>query len=296
MTIPPYPSFRPIGSLDKNLFDEAFRNNPPEISEYTFTNLYSWRKVYDFEISRLDDFIILASKNGPGLPRFFDPIGKGDKKGAITKILQDCAATFVRIPEQTNALFTGEPGFISEDDQDNSDYLFRIEDLVRLAGRKYDGKRNLIKKFKSLYKYEYFKLSEANIKECLDFIETWCAVKDCDNIKSLNHEREAFFQILENFSSFGLIGGAIRIEGKICAVAIAERLNPDTLVMHILKAQSEYMGLYQTINQEFLASEAVGFEYLNMEQDLGLEGLRKAKLSYHPLKMIKKYTLRFMDL
>jgi hypothetical protein len=165
-------------------------------------------------------------------------------------------------------------------------------DLVSLKGSKYDGKRNLIKKFKSGHQYEYGRLSAANVPECLEFEQTWCTIKNCDSVQGLSNERKALKEMAYNFSAFGLIGGAIRIAGKICAVAIAQRLNSDTLVMHILKADPNLAGLYQLINNEFLAREAGDFRFVNLEEDLGLEGLRKSKLSYHPLEMVKKYIIK----
>lgn len=284
-----YPSFRPLEKCDKAVFDEAFKRYPPEISEFTFTNLYAWKEIYKLNVSILDSALILRSgaNNKPG---FFPPIG-ADVKKAAKIILETSNGVIFRTPESIKALFDKDRSYNIEFDLDNSDYLFGRKDLVSLAGKKYDGKRNLIKKFKSSNKYQYIKLGKENIGECLEFEGRWCSVKDCENIKGLRQERRAARQIIENFCEFNLIGGAIRINGKIMAIAIAEKLNPDTLVMHVLKACSGITGLYQVMNNDFLSLEASGFEYVNLEQDSGSEGLRKAKLSYHPQRMIKKYTI-----
>lgn len=287
-----YPLFRPLKKEDRPLFEEAFGKNPPEISEFTFTNLYAWREIYKIEVSILENMVILRC-GVEGKPGFFPPIGEGaGVKEVIEKILRDSGGVFIRIPEAVKSLFDADARFNLEFDADNSDYLFRAKDLILLEGRNYDGKRNIIRKFKSSCEYAYVKLSESNISECLEFQDKWCSVKGCDSIKGLNEERRAVAEILESFSSFALLGGAIRIENVICAVAIAERLNPDTLVMHVLKAEPSIAGLYQAITNEFLATEARDFKYVNLEQDLGQEGLRKAKLSYHPVRMVKKYNLR----
>ncbi len=292
MSIPLYPSFRPLEKTDKSFFDQAFRLDPPEISEYTFTNLYAWRTIYAFQISQLDGCIVLSSQAEQAGPKFHDPIGTGDKKQIVERVLADTGSVFVRLPESTARLFAADRRFTLQHDPDNSDYLFKVEDLVQLKGKKYDGKRNLIKKFKSAYRYEYAKLTQEGLRECLAFEEQWCMIKDCDGVKGLDQERRAFHQMLSGCSFLGLVAGGIRVDGKICALALAEKLNPRTLVLHVLKAHPEMTGLYQTINQEFLAHEASGYAYVNMEQDLGVEGLRKAKLSYHPAAMVKKYTLR----
>ena len=160
-----------------------------------------------------------------------------------------------------------------------------------MPGKKYDGKRNLIKKFKSTYDHEYIALNASNAESVLDFEDAWCSIKDCDNVTGLYNERDALREIVANFANFKLIGGAIKTEGMIRAVAIGERLNKDTLVMHILKADPNIAGLYQAIMNEFLSREGSAFKFVNLEQDLGVEGLRKSKLSYHPVEMINKYTI-----
>ena len=176
-------------------------------------------------------------------------------------------------------------------DEDNSDYLYKIDDLKLLKGKKYDAKRNLIRKFKSAYEYKYIKLNASNAHECLDFEERWCLVKDCDNVGGLNHERQAIREMLVNFDNFNLIGAAIKVKESICALAVAQALNSGTLVMHVLKADPGIQGLYQVMLNDFLLNDSGAFMYINLEQDLGVPGLRSAKMSYHPWKIIKKYTL-----
>lgn len=290
MSIQTYPDFKPLEIEDSDLFNQAFKSNPPIISEFTFTNLYAWRQIHKLQIADLDNFIIVRSDSQKQM-RFFNPIGSGNIKAAIEHILKDTKSIFMRVPEITKSLFHNDPRFKIDPDRDNSDYLFKTDDLIALKGARYDGKRNLIKKFKSMHRYEYMKLKASNANECLEFEEAWCSLKDCDSVEGLDNERRAIREMVENFSNFGLIGGAIKVEGRICAVAIGQELNRKTLVMHILKADPNMTGLYQLINNEFLAQEGSRFEYVNLEQDLGIEGLRKAKLSYHPVEMIGKYAL-----
>jgi len=227
------------------------------------------------------------------LPRenFFPPVGKGDVKAVMEKVMSESDAEFFRVPEDIKLLFDSDNRFLAQFDSDNSDYVYSTLDLVNLSGKKYDGKRNLIKKFQSENSYEYIDLNAENIKLCLDFEEAWCSIKNCDISEGLNSERRAIRDMVENFSLFGLIAGAIKINNKIVAVAIAQELNPQTLVMHVLKADPNITGLYQAILQEFLRGKEIKYRYVNLEQDLGVEGLRKAKLSYHPSFMVNKYNL-----
>lgn len=288
MDIPKYPDFKPIEIEDLSVFNRFFKDYPPEISEFTFTNLYAWRETYKFKAAILSGMLIVCS-GSEKQRRFFYPVGAGDIKSVMEEIFKGAGSIFIRLPETVKLLFENDARFKIDLDMDNSDYLFKTADLAALAGRKYDGKRNLIRKFKSKYQYEYFELKEENAAECLEFEEQWCTIKDCDSVASLDNERRAIREMINNCSSFGLIAGAIKIEGKISAVAIGEKLNPNTLVMHILKADPNIEGLYQAINNEFISRQCGNFRYVNLEQDLGVEGLRKSKLSYHPVKMIKKY-------
>lgn len=290
MKTPSYPLFEPLKKEHKPLFDEAFRNFPPEISEFTFTNLYSWRHAYGFELSSLSDFIILRSVAGERY-RFFNPLGSGGIQGIVKKILEESKGAFIRMPETAKILFNGEPGFNIGLDKDNSDYLFRVKDLILLQGRKYDGKRNLIKRFRQEYEYRFIEFNPSNVARCLEFEERWCSIKNCDSLEGLRNEKMAIKDMVSNFAEFNLLGGGIEMGGSMAALAIGERLNPDTLVMHILKADPDISGLYQVMLKEFLEKKSMGFEYINLEQDLGIEGIRKAKESYHPVRMIEKYTI-----
>jgi len=290
MTIPSYPEFRPLELSDLDDFSRASREDPLGTSELVFSNLYAWRDSYKMKVARLNDFLLLRS-DAAKQPEFLPPLGRGDKKALVEKVLCGSGGIFIRAPEKVVALFENDARFKLDLHRDDADYLYRVKDLVALTGSKYDGKRNLIKKFKATQRYEYFSLLPANIPECLEFEEEWCRLKNCEKTQGLSDERRAIRDLFAHFALFQLVGGAIRVQGKICAVAFGQRLNADTLVLHVLKANPNLKGLYQVMNQEFLAHEGNSFEYVNMEQDLGLPGLRKAKLSYHPLRLINKYTI-----
>ena len=290
MKIPDYPSFRPLDLCDKSVLDRAFHADPPENSEYTFTNLYSWRSAYGLGISALGDLIILAPEKN-GVKEYYPPIGRGDIKNTLKRILYDSGSRFIRVPERIKNIAMQDSNIRSEDDRDNYDYLYLADDLINLKGRKYDGKRNFIKTFRSRYSYEYIQLTEADVPEVLRFQDIWCVEKGCGQSKSLQDESEAVRVMLSFISLFSLKAGALRVDAKICAVCIAEALNPETLVIHALKGASGMTGIYQTMFNEFLEREAVAYRYVNMEQDLGIPGLRKSKESYHPLDFVRKFSL-----
>lgn len=290
LQIPDYPQFIALDLEHKVLFDQAFKKYSPEISEFTFTNLFSWRGAYNYMVSLLDGLLILRL-DASEFTRFLQPLGTADPTEVIGRVLEDTKGAFIRIPEDAAGFFEKSNRFRVEEDINNWDYLYLSSDLIDLSGRKYDGKRNLIKKFKSEYDYAYMDIKAHDAALILEFEEAWCAIKDCDHVEGLNNEREVIRQIIAHFADFGLKAGVIKVKGKIRAVAIAEALNTDTLVIHILKADPAMAGLYQVMLNDFLRAHAKAYKYVNLEQDLGIAGLRASKQSYHPVKMIKKYTI-----
>lgn len=288
--IPGYPQFIALDFEHKIFFDQAFKKYPPEISEFTFTNLFSWRRVYDYKVSLLDGLLILRLDAGEPA-RFLQPIGRADLTVVMERILEDTKGVFIRVSENAAGIFEKKSRFKVEEDRDNWDYLYLCSDLINLAGRKYDGKRNQIKKFISEYDYAYMDIKASDAALILEFEEAWCAIKDCGHVEGLNNERAVIRQITAHFADCGLRAGSITVKGKIRAVAIAEALNRETLVMHILKADPALAGLYQVMLNDFLRVHGKDFKYLNLEQDLGIAGLRTSKQSYHPLRMTKKYTV-----
>jgi uncharacterized protein len=291
-----FPQFKDFSLEEKPLLDTLFKHFPPLLSEFTFTNLFIWRHAYQLKVSRLKNFLCLLSDQGEN-SFFFPPIGEGDmvecyrvllqylkEKGALPKI--------ARVPEAVVAKTDWKAeGFVAELDRAQSDYIYLTEDLIKLEGRKYHRKRNHIKQFKEKYSYQYIPLTSEWISECLRLETEWCDLRHCETIPGLLNESLAIKEALTHFQSLGMKGGAILINGKVEAFTLGEPLNGDTVVIHIEKANPAYEGLYTLINQAFLEKQWSGCTYVNREQDLGEEGLRKAKESYFPHHMINKYTI-----
>jgi len=293
---PEFAQFKDLSLEEKPLFDTVFNLFPPVISEFTFTNLFIWRHAYQLKISRLKNLLCLLSDRGEN-SFFFPPIGEGDMvecyrillqylegKGALSKI--------ARVPEALVAKMDWKAeGFVAELDRAQSDYIYLTEDLIKLEGRKYHRKRNHIKQFKEKYSYQYIPLTSEWISECLRLETEWCDLRHCEAIPGLLNESIAIKEAFTHFEELGLKGGAILINGKVEAFTLGDPLNPETVVIHIEKANPAYEGLYSLINQAFLENQWSGYTYVNREQDLGEEGLRKAKESYFPHHMVNKYTI-----
>ena len=295
-SVPEITQFKDLSLEEKPLFDKLFGLFPPVISEFTFTNLFIWRHCYQLKVTRLKNFLCLLSDQGEN-SFFFPPIGEGDIIECYRILLQylegkGAHSKIVRVPEASFAeMDLKAEGLIPEFDRAQSDYLYLTKDLIQLEGRKYHRKRNHIKQFKEKYSYEYIPLSPEWISECLRLETEWCDLRHCEAVPGLLNESIAIQEAFTHFDQLGVKGGAILINGKVEAFALGEPLNRDTVVIHIEKANPAYEGLYSLINQAFLENQWSGYTYVNREQDLGEEGLRKAKESYFPHQMISKYTI-----
>ncbi len=297
MQIPEFPDSREVTLEDKQLFDSLFAADPPDISAYTFTNIFAWRGSYNTLVSRIGE-CLLVHYNRQGTRRCLRPLGGRCARPAIEQAFQragEAPLEFAYLPTSVAELFRGDPRYTLDLDRDNWDYLYLASDLIDLPGRKYDAKRNFINRIKSQHQYEYVCLDHKLAAECHEFADRWCDERSCDTVEGLRRERCAVYEMLTDFAPLGLRGGAIRIDGRVVAFSLGEALNPETLVVHVEKADGSIDGLYQLINNEFCLNEAAAYAYVNREQDLGVPGLRKAKESYHPTRLVETWRLRLTD-
>jgi uncharacterized protein len=274
--------------------EEFLRRFPPDISELTFTNLFIWRDYYRIFVAYHLGFLTLLAKNPEGDPFFFPPVGEGDLQAWFQDALgylkeKGNAPRIARVPDKIRKLLTSRPAFKTHLDRDNSDYVYKTEKLIRLSGNKYHTLKNHINRFNKQYPWEYFSLTPALKNECLDLQEEWCRLRQCVESPGLLNEEQAIIEAFNHMDHLKYKGGVIRVDGKVEAFTLGELLNPQTVVIHIEKANPKLSGLYALIQQQFLENEWSHIPYVNREQDLGLEGLRKAKLSYNPEFMVNKY-------
>jgi len=292
----PLDLFKPLEFEDKEVFDEFLHQDPPFISELTFSNLYMWRHKHRPAWRIWEKCLLIVFQPQGKSPFGLFPVGNGHKKEALDFLLCElCAATAdarVRLVDEKNLkTLPDRERFRIEPDENNSDYVYLTQELIALSGKKYHRKKNHLNQFVKNNHFEYRPLDEDLLEGLLEMQEEWCRMRECVEHPSLSDED---FTIREALSKFGLLdytGGAILIDGIVQAFSLGEPLNGDTAVIHIEKANPAISGLYAAINQLFLRNSWADMKYVNREQDLGIEGLRIAKESYHPDHMINKYTL-----
>ena len=288
--------FKPIELQHKETFNRFLLQDPPQTSELTFTNLFIWRHHYHPIWCQRKNCLLIILKPERGSPFCLPPIGPGDKRKALDILCEQIKqfASEVKICRASEAFvekYVDGDYYTSFPDRDNSDYIYRTLDLIQLSGRRYHKKKNLINRFKKNYTFEYRRLDMELVECLLDMQEKWCLIKECVDKPDLLSEDYAIYEALTHFEELDYQGGAIQINSRIEAFSLGEPLNTDTVVIHFEKANPEIPGLYTAINQFFCRNEWSHMAYVNREQDLGIEGLRKAKASYHPHHMVNKYTL-----
>ncbi|MBD3203886.1 DUF2156 domain-containing protein, partial [Candidatus Woesearchaeota archaeon] len=256
---------------------------PPKISELTFTNLFAWRHRYEFEHAEFKHHLIIRSKN-----KFYPPVGKEPEKIIREIFEKNKKIKFVRIDEKTAHKLIDD--FSVEEQRDMNDYVYEIKKLRELKGSDYEEKRNLINQFEK-NNPDVCALSKHTVEEFFHLQRRWCDIRNCQENEGLLSENRAIIQTLKNIDQLNISGICIRVDNEIQGFAIGERLNDDTYVEHFEKGNTEYTGIYQYLLREFAKFIPEKFRYLNREQDLGIPGIRKAKKSYNPAYMVKKYLI-----
>jgi hypothetical protein len=283
--LPRYPQFKTVELSDLDCLAKYFKKYPAEGCEMIFGNIFAWRRFDRPKYTTINHNLCILCEPPTEPAYFLQPIGDNDLKDAIQTCL-GFAPRLSRIPEHFAKKYCG--GYKLEPDRNNFDYIYLTEDLINLKGKKFDGKRNRIKKFTRHHEYQYVKLAAEHLPACRKLFAHWMTGKTfAEWIEKV--QKDALSETLENFRELGLVGGAIEVNGKLEAFSIGEELNPETAVIHFEIADPKYIGLAQLMNQEFIKQEWLGYKFINREQDLGLPGLRNAKLSYHPDHLVTKY-------
>ena len=258
-----------------------FQQLPEGISEFTFANLYLFRETHSYQISRLSDRLYLISGDDRGITFFMLPFGLPDKE-TLDKLFHQFVS--MKCVSECQAKRLTELGYAVTEDRSNFDYLYLQKDLAELTGRKFHKKRNLIKAFIENYSYEGKPLLEDYKNDAMQILELWCQGRDDRG------DYHAAKEALEKADELQLCGGIYYVDGRPVAYSLGEELaKGESFVIHFEKAVNEYKGLWQFVNQAFASILPNKYKTINREQELGNEGLRKAKLSYKHIDFIKKY-------
>jgi len=299
-------SWKEIEITDIDIFQKTFRNIGSRASEMSFANMFMWRKNYNTRFSIINNMLCMAANPRKYKPFAFCPIPLGafnpeEFKDTVYKLKeyfdsQGWKLFFGRVEERMLDNFKNhlDVKITAKKIEAISDYIYDTESLITLAGKKLSAKRNHVNRFLREYGgFEYVELSKEYFSECERIFDEWCNGNDrCNCDVPEECEKWACSQLLEHWDEIpGLKGALIKVNGRFEAFTIGEMLNNDTAVIHIEKGNADIHGIYAVINREFAERAFSDTKYINREEDMGIEGLRKAKQSYHPSGRVWKYNI-----
>ena len=295
--------FRTPQPSDKAWVDALLAQADYRGCDYNFTNLFVWSRAYGQEIAQVNGFLVTHLCGRMGCSYMY-PAGSGDLAAAIDILAREaderrqplrlvCLTT--RQMEELDRLMPGR--FAYEADRDGFDYLYDIDRLADLPGKKLHAKRNHINRFMDNNpSWVYEEITPQTLPECLEMDKEWyrrsMVREGAAEERDLGDEGIALRTAMDHYHALGLEGGLIRVYGEVVAFTMGDRLNSDTYDVHFEKAYGELQGAYAMINREFarwVRAKHPNVRYLNREDDMGVEGLRKAKESYYPDRMVEKY-------
>lgn len=296
--------FRTPQPSDKAWVDALLAQADYRGCDYNFTNLFVWSRAYGQEIAQVNGFLVTHLCGRMGCSYMY-PAGSGDLAAAIDILAREaderrqplrlvCLTT--RQMEELDRLMPGR--FAYEADRDGFDYLYDIDRLADLTGKKLHAKRNHINRFMDNNpSWVYEEITPQTLPECLEMDQEWyrrsMVREGAAEERDLGDEGIALRTAMDHYHALGLEGGLIRVYGEVVAFTMGDRLNSDTYDVHFEKAYGELQGAYAMINREFarwVRARHPEIRYLNREDDMGVEGLRKAKQSYYPDLMVEKHT------
>ena len=295
--------FRTPQPSDKAWVDALLAQADYRGCDYNFTNLFVWSRAYGQEIAQVNGFLVTHLCGRMGCSYLY-PAGSGDLTAAVDALAREaderrqplrlvCLTT--RQVEELDRLMPGR--FAYEADRDGFDYLYDIDRLADLTGKKLHAKRNHINRFMDNNpSWVYEEITPETLPECLEMDKEWyrrsMVREGAAEERDLGDEGIALRTAMDHYHALGLEGGLIRVYGEVVAFTMGDRLNSDTYDIHFEKAYGELQGAYAMINREFarwVRAKHPNVRYLNREDDMGVEGLRKAKESYYPDLMVEKY-------
>lgn len=280
---------------DRELINSYLVDQKSRSCECTFANTYLWSRFYQVGYAIVEDTLVYKSLGEN--KSFTFPIGKKENiKPAMEAMKAYCQEKGIPFKmhlvteeqfAQLEEMYPGE--YKVEYNRDVADYVYDREKLANLSGKKYHGKKNHVNKFKRLYPdWTYETIGEDNLEECFQMALRWRELNGCEGDPEKVAEICVTLNYLRLFRELDMRGGLLKVNGEVVAFTIGEQVCQDTFVVHIEKAFADIQGAYTMINQQFVLNETEGYQYINREEDTGAEGLRKAKLSYHPVFMVEK--------
>ncbi|MCD4827943.1 MAG: phosphatidylglycerol lysyltransferase domain-containing protein [Candidatus Cloacimonetes bacterium] len=288
--------WKPLEINDKDIINAFLHHKRYETSELSFTNLLLWQFGHKIQWRLAHDMLLLRMVDEHGAPGYYMPVGDGDLAGAVALLTEESSqgnfrlcALSQRMCDELEAAMPGKLAF--EHSPGYDDYIYSLEELRDLPGSRFRKKRNFVAGFERENTSRLQLLTAESVPRVVMSHLEWCEDRGCEHYPQLYKEKIGVLKILERFEQMDYRGAYIEVGEKVEAFTFGEMLSDDTVVIHIEKANNAIRGAYQAINAWFL-NQWPDAKWVNRECDLGLDGLRKAKESYNPVRKLVKHEAR----
>ncbi len=289
-------NFKEITIDDREEINGYFEKYGGKTAENSFTNMFIWGGPCGSRFAVSDGFLVMKSDYEDVQKICGFPIGNGDLKSLIYKLHDYFVEKFgkfelINVPDESRKIIEKiMPGhFEFEHTRNEDDYIYEVSKLISLSGKKLHSKRNNFNYFNANYKYVYEKINKENLEECRAYLLNHIKENTADKVK----EPESINVLFDNYERLCVKGGLLRTDGKIIAVSVGEKYNGGAII-HVEKAERSIRGAYTTINKLLLENEFSDCVYVNREEDMGIEGMRQAKMSYNPVFLLEKFRGRWV--
>ncbi len=292
--------FKPVTLADRDFFVKHYERFPQSHSDNTFTNMVCWNDYAHYRYAYVEECIVLSSTIA-GMTRFRPPIGPHNPD-LLREVMMIAAQSeeelpFVILDTETKDWMAGlYPELEFHPQRRYFEYVYLATELAELPGKGFLTIRHQLNRFRKTCTPQVEEIREGNIAEIREFLDQWCEWKDCESDPTLASEKDAVIFAISHYRELELSGLAIRSEGKIGAMSLFEGLNKDTALVHFEKGLPDCKGIYRAINAETAKILARDYTYINRESDMGVEGIREAKMRYHPHHMVEVHMLKRDDL
>jgi len=296
-------NFKCLSLEDKDLINSYVENSGVESYEYLFSSLYMWRKLDNVKYAIIEGALVIE-KNEEGKGTFYAQPIRYTKENLVN-IIESLANRNENYTDRDYFFGDVDKRFINDlkeytdykieikEDVDDFEYVYKTIDLIELKGKKYHGKKNHVNTFEKSYNYEIKAIdNDKVVKDCLTLLHRWHeeVLETID--KEMCMEIDAIKDIFGELQYLDLKSIAVYVDNELAGFAVGEKVNDKMAVIHVERGELEYKGIYSFVNRKFLMGCFSDTEFVNRQEDTGNEGLRKAKESYHPAKMIKKYLVK----
>lgn len=275
---------------------KKYLQNDNELScENSFANLFLWHGDYRNSFSLINDCLIIKTQDGDNV-LYRLPLGNDFNKAMESlRIINGALPNFYAFDGQAFDKFKSKYSDYYEiyECRDEFEYIYKTDDLANLSGKKYHSKRNHISAFSKKYNWRYERIDDSNVEKINECAKKWYQAHNENDKGTISIDRDESKLLIENMNELDLVGGAIFVDNNAVAFTIGTPLNNRIFDIMVEKALPEFSTAYSVINREFAKNELLSYEYINREDDMGVEGLRKAKLSYKPEILLKKYYCYF---